>query len=364
MKISFRWFGTEDDSVTLDQIRQIPGCSGIMGTLPQYTAGEPWEEDAVRSLVKQVQDAGLKMEVIESVNVHESIKIGLPERDHYIETYIQTIRLLARYGIRVIVYNFMPVFDWLRTDLKHCLPDGSTVLYYDHEVLKGLTPRQIVANTAARSNGFSLPGWEPDRLAELDQILEQYESVGSEQLLANLGYFLRAVIPVCEEVGIRMALHPDDPAWPVFGIPRIAHTQAQLDAIMQLYDSPANGLCFCTGSFGSRAENNVIQALSSFLAQGRVVCAHVRNVRILGNKKFQEAAHLSACGNIDLYEVMRVLYDADFDGWIRPDHGRMIWGEQARPGYGLYDRAMGVTYLNGLWEAITKANIAENLEIV
>lgn len=356
MKMTFRWYGEGNDSVTLKQIRQIPGCSGLMGLLDQYAAGEVWPLAVIQDYVKHVNEAGLEVEVIESVNVHEDIKMGLPTRDNYIENYIQSIRNLAQCGIKVIVYNFMPVLDWLRTDLAREIEDGSNVLYYDDKELQGMTPTSLVEATAKQSAGFSLPGWEPERLKELGRVMEIYKSIDEEQLLANFKYFLDRIIPVCEEVGIQMAVHPDDPAWPIFGLPRIAHSRADFDRIISLVDSPANGICLCTGSLGSNPDNDLPEIIRHFCSLGRVPCAHVRNVKHLGPKKFREASHLSADGSLDMYEIMKAFYDQGFDGYIRPDHGRMIWDEQARPGYGLYDRALGLTYLNGLWEALQKNN--------
>ena len=355
MKMTFRWYGEGNDSVPLKYIRQIPNCSGIMGVLDQYAAGEVWPEEVIADYVKHVNSAGLEVEVIESVNVHEDIKLGLDTRDQYIENYNQTIRNLAKHGIKVIVYNFMPVFDWLRTDLNREIEeDGSTSLYYDEKELQGMTPQELVAKTAETSGGFTLPGWEPDRLAELDKVLIQYESVDAEQLLKNYKYFLEGIIPTCEEVGIRMAVHPDDPAWPIFGIPRIAHSQEQFDRIIELVDSPANSLCLCTGSLGSSPANDIPNIIRHFAAKDRIACAHVRNVKYLGERRFREASHLSADGDLDMFEIMLALYENDFQGYIRPDHGRMIWDEQARAGYGLYDRALGIAYLNGIWESLQK----------
>ncbi|NCC84507.1 MAG: mannonate dehydratase [Clostridia bacterium] len=360
MKMTFRWYGEGNDSVSLKQIKQIPGMTGLMGVLDQYAAGEVWPVEAIREYVDHVNKAGLEVEVIESVNVHEDIKMGLPTRDQYIENYKQTIRNLAECGIKVIVYNFMPVFDWLRTDLARENEDGSTALYYDEEEIKGMTPQDIVANTAAKSGGYKLPGWEPERLAELDRILELYKGIDAEQLLANYKYFLEGIIPTCEEVGVRMGVHPDDPAWPVFGIPRIAHSVAQFDRIVNLVDSPANGLCLCTGSLGSNPENDIPAAIRHFGSMDRIACMHVRNVKYMGNRRFREAAHLSSDGNLDLYEIIKAVYETAPDVYIRPDHGRMIWDEQARAGYGLYDRALGATYINGLWEAIAKNDGQKN----
>ncbi len=355
MQMTFRWFGETDDSVSLQQIRQIPNCKGIMGTI-NYEAGEIWDEDVIKTYVDHVHKAGLAVEVIESVNVHEDIKMGLPSRDRYIENYRQTIRNLAKYGVKVIVYNFMPVFDWLRTDLSHPAEDGSQVMYFDYKALQNMTPLDIVARTAEQSGGFSLPGWEPKRLKELARILDIYKDISEEKLRSNLGYFLRGIIPVCESVGVKMALHPDDPALPVFGIPRVARSKEDLDQIIRLVDSPANGICFCTGAFGSSPDNDVVNAIRYFGKKKRIPCAHVRNIRFLGDKRFCETSHFSEDGDFDMYAIMKALYESGFDGYIRPDHGRMIWGEKARPGYGLFDRALGLTYLNGIWESLQKGS--------
>ena len=357
MKMTFRWYGSKSDAITLKQIRQIPGCSGVMGVLDAKAAGEVWQEDEIRAYVEEIHAAGLECEVIESVNVHEDIKMGLPTRDRYIANYCQSIRNLAKYGVKVIVYNFMPVFDWLRTDLAREIPeDHSNSLYFDEKDLLGMTPLEIVRRTASGSNGFTLPGWEPARLAELETTLKRYASVTEDDLRANYKYFLDGIIPTCEEVGVTMAVHPDDPAWPIFGLPRIAHTQAQFDQIVALHDSPRNALCLCTGSLGSNPENDVPAAIRHFGQMGRIGCVHARNVKHLGYRHFREASHLSSDGDLDMYAVMKAVYDTCPDTYIRPDHGRMIWDEKGRPGYGLFDRALGIAYLNGLWEAIVKEN--------
>lgn len=355
MKMTFRWFGEGRDSVSLKQIKQIPGCTGLMGVLDQYAAGEEWPLEVIQDYVKHVHEAGLEAEVIESVNIHEDIKLGKPSRDRYIENYIKTIKSLAQCGVKVIVYNFMPVFDWLRTDLAHVIPeDGSNSLYFDEAELAGMTPIQIVENTAKSSNGFTLPGWEPERLAELQSVLEQYQSIDEDKLRENYKYFLDAIIPTCEEVGIVMACHPDDPAWPIFGLPRIAHSQADFDKIVKLHDSPSNTVCLCTGSLGSDPANDIPSIIRHFGKMNRIGCAHVRNIKFLGHHKFRESSHLSSDGSLDMYEIMKALYETCPDTYVRPDHGRMIWDEVGRPGYGLYDRALGIAYLNGLWEAIDK----------
>ena len=357
MKMTFRWYGKDSDKITLKQIKQIPNCTGLMGVLDYKAAGEVWTEEEIKDYMDYVHAAGLECEVIESVNVHEDIKLGLPTRDQYIENYKITIRNLAKYGVKVIVYNFMPVLDWLRTDLAREIPeDGSNSLYFDEAELGQMTPLEIVKNTAENSNGFTLPGWEPERLADLEKTLELYKNVDEEKLLENYKYFLDAIIPVCEEVGVRMACHPDDPAWPIFGLPRIAHDQAGYDKIIKLHDSPCNTVCLCTGSLGSNPENDIPAIIRYFGEMDRIGAMHVRNVKYLGYHKFREASHLSKDGDLDMYAIMEAIYETCPDTYVRPDHGRMIWDEVGRPGYGLYDRALGIAYLNGLWEAIEKTH--------
>lgn len=355
MKMTFRWYGSDSDSVTLSQIRQIPGVTGLMGVLNHKAAGEVWDEDEIDAYMGQVHAAGLECEVIESVNVHEDIKMGLPTRDRYIENYCATIRNLAKHGVKVIVYNFMPVFDWLRTELAREIPeDGSNSLYFDEAELKNLGPLDIVKNTIENANGFSLPGWEPERLMELEATLARYDSLSPDDLLANFQYFLEGIMPACEKWGVVMACHPDDPAWPIFGLPRIACNREGLDKILRLHDSPCNRLCLCTGSLGSDPANDIPAMIRYFGKMGRIGCLHVRNVMHLGYHRFREAAHLSSAGDLDMYEIIKAVHDSCPDTYIRPDHGRMIWGEVGRPGYGLYDRALGAAYLNGLWEAVSK----------
>ncbi len=357
MKMTFRWYGEGRDSVSLKQIKQIPGMSGLMGVLDDKAAGEVWSYEECKAYVEHVNAAGLECEVIESVNVHEDIKMGLDTRDKYIANYCESIRNLAKVGVKVIIYNFMPVLDWLRTDLAREIPeDGSNSLYYDEAELGELTPMQIVENTAKNSNGFSLPGWEPERLAELEKTLEVYKGISVEDMLVNFKYFLQGIIPTCEEVGIVMACHPDDPAWPIFGLPRMAHNKEGYDKIIELVDSPSNTVCLCTGSLGSEPKNDIPEIIRHFGGKNRIGAMHVRNVKYLGYRKFREASHLSSDGDLDMYAIMKAIYDTCPNTYIRPDHGRVIWDEVCRPGYGLYDRALGATYLNGLWEAIAKAD--------
>jgi len=356
MKMTFRWFGRNSDTVTLKQIKQVPGTTGIMGFLDYKKAGEVWTKDEIREYIDEVHAAGLECEVIESVNVHEDIKLGVPPRDVHIKNYIETIKNLAAYGVKVIVYNFMPVFDWLRTDLARVIDeDGSNSLYFNEKDLGEMGPLEIVAKTARDAGGFSLPGWEPERLAELEKTLELYKGVSNDDLLQNYKYFIDAVAPVCEEVGVKMACHPDDPAWPIFGLPRIAHTLEGFKKIIALNDSPTHSLCLCTGSLASNEGNDVPAIIRYFGEKGRVAAIHIRNIKHLGYRHFRESSHLSSDGDLDMYEVVKAMSETCPDIYVRPDHGRMIWDEVGRPGYGLYDRALGAAYLNGLWEAVRKS---------
>lgn len=353
MQMTLRWFGDKFDSVKLWQIRQIPGVTGVITTLYDIPAGDVWPIERIKALQKEVEDAGLEIAGIESVNIHDAIKIGNSERERYIENYITTLDNLGKCGIKLVCYNFMPVFDWTRTDLAKMRPDGSTVLAYDQKVVDSIDPQKFFNQTNDSSNGFVMPGWEPERLSKVKELFEAYKDVDEETLFNNLVYFLKAIQPVCEKWGIKMAIHPDDPAWPVFGLPRIITSKEKILKVMKAVDAPFNGLTFCAGSFGSNPSNDlpgIIRALP-----GRVHFAHVRNLHHFAPGLFEEAAHLSSDGSFDLYEIVRALYETGFDGPIRPDHGRAIWGEVSMPGYGLYDRALGAQYILGLWEAIDKS---------
>ena len=361
MEMTFRWYGADAEKISLEQIRQIPGVEGVVGCLMDIPVGEVWPEERIGELVGQVERAGLTLKVIESVNIHDDIKVGLPSRDRYIENYKQTIRNLAKYGIKVICYNFMPVFDWVKSDLNYELEDGSHTLCFKKEQIPD-DPNELLELYSSGTNGFMLPGWEPERLAHVKNLFEIYADVDEEKLRENLVYFLKAIMPTCEECDVKMAIHPDDPPYSMFGLPRIIKNREDLDWLCNAVDTPYNGITLCTGSIAEDPANDVYEILSEFTRRGRIHFAHVRNIRFLhpevpGNKDFYEAAHLSGAGSLDMYRIVAALHDNGFDGFIRPDHGRMIWGEEGRPGYGLFDRALGVTYINGLWEAMEKRNV-------
>lgn len=351
--MGFRWYG-DNDPITLQNIRQIPGTTQVVGALFDVPVGEVWPKEKIKHLKDEVEAAGLKLEVIESVNIHDDIKIGLPTRDQYIDNYKQTIRNLAEFGIKVICYNFMPIFDWLRTDLHYQLADGSNDMAFEQAKLAA-DPQEIIDSTRDGSRGYVLPGWEPERLATIEKLFKDYKAVDEAKLRENMKYFLDAIIPTCEEVGIRMAMHPDDPPRPLFGLPRVYKNAEDMRIIEAMHESPYNGFCICTGSLGENPKNDVPAIIREFVKKDRAPFIHARNIKFMNAQgDFHESAHLSSEGSLDMYEIMKALYDTGFDGYIRPDHGRNIWGEDGVPGYGLYDRALGITYLNGLWEALEK----------
>ena len=352
MKMTLRWFGEGNDSVELWKIRQIPGVTGVITTLYNIPVGEAWTYEDIMEMKNKVEASGLKVEGIESVNIHDSIKIGLPDRDKYIENYITTLENLAKADIKLVCYNFMPVLDWTRSELAKKRDDGSTVLSYDQDKIDEINPDEMFKQIDSNSQGFVMPGWEPERLAHVKELFEAYKDVGEQNLFDNLVYFLKKIQPVCEKHDIMMAIHPDDPAGPVFNLPRIINNKENILKLLNAVDSKFNGLTLCTGSLGSNPDNDICDIIKA--TKGRVHFAHIRNLRHHSPGKFEEAAHLSRDGSMDMYKIMKTLYETGFDGPIRPDHGRMIWGEVAMPGYGLYDRALGATYLNGLLEAIEK----------
>lgn len=352
MEMTMRWYGKNHDTVTLEQIKQSCYVTGIITTLYDKLPGEVWTLDEIQAMKKEVEDAGLHLAGIESVNVSDAIKTGAPERDKDIAAYIETLENLGKADIHMVCYNFMPVFDWTRTDLARVRPDGATVLAYNQEIVDKIDPKNMRESMEKMSNGFVMPGWEPERLAKLEELFEAYKDVDAEKLFNNLVYFLEAIGEVCEKYDIKMGIHPDDPAWPIFGLPRIVTNKEDIVKLLKAVDKPYNGITLCTGSLGSNPKNDIVGIIEA--AKGRIPFAHVRNLKYNFEGDFEEAAHLSADGSMDMYAIMKALYDTGFDAVIRPDHGRMVWNEVAMPGYGLYDRAMGACYLEGLWEAIKK----------
>jgi len=345
--MTFRWFGPKD-AVTLPHIRQIPGVRGIVSALHDVSPGETWTKESLERHTERIDAAGLRFAVVESVPVHEDIKLGAPSRDRLIENYCESVRHIGEVGIPVLCYNFMPVFDWMRTTLAMRLEDGSTTLAYDHRDLEQFDLSRGMGGLPAWASAYGGP--------ELTALLAAYRAIDAERLWENLSYFLERVVPVADAARVKLAIHPDDPPWSIFGLPRIITDDAALQRLIRLVDSDANGVTFCTGSLGAAATNDLpamIRALGS-----RVHFAHCRNVLVTGDRRFHETPHPSRFGSVDMLRVMQALRDVGFAGPMRPDHGRMIWGELGRPGYGLHDRALGAMYLQGLWEAVAAGDRA------
>ena len=340
----FRWFG-KDDPVSLKYIKQIPGVRDVVGSLFELPVGEVWTINAIKDLKDTIESAGLKLSVIESIPIHEEIKLGSGNRDNWIENYCESIRNMGFLGVTVLCYNFMPVFDWVRTDLEHQLEDGATALEFDEDKLSDFDFSEGTPD---------MPAWVKYSAEELQELLKAYQAMSAEQLWDNLEYFLKKVVPVAEEVGVRMAIHPDDPPWSVFGLPRIITGIESLQRLVNTVDSPSNGITLCTGSLGANPHIDMVEAADVFGKQGRINFVHLRNVQHDTEKRFHESPHPSEFGELDMYAIMKKLHEHQYLGPMRPDHGRMIWGETGTPGYGLYDRALGLMYLQGLWEAISK----------
>ena len=277
MDMTLRWFGEGVDSVSLEQIRQIPGVKDVITTLYDIPAGEVWPMERILQMKEQVEASGLKVLGIESVNIHDAIKVGTPDREQYIANYITTLERLGQAGIQVVCYNFMPVFDWTRSDLAKERPDGSTVLAYNQKEIDKINPENMFQSMGEKSNGFELPGWEPERMARIKELFDMYKDVDEDRLFDNLVYFLKAIQPVCEKYDIKMAIHPDDPAWPVFGLARIITGKERLLKLMKAVDADFNGVTLCTGSLGSNPENDIPDIIRSL--KGRIPFAHVRNLQ-------------------------------------------------------------------------------------
>lgn len=349
--MTFRWYGVGNDDITLDKIKQIPGVEGVVWALHDIPAGVEWPMERIEEVKTQADEFGFNIDVVESVNVHEDIKLGLESRDKYIENYKKTIEKLSKVGVKVICYNFMPVFDWTRTDLYKKMADGSNALFFEKSKIEDIDPKELIRKLA-KDVTVTMPGWEPERLERIEQLFEAYKGFTAENLWANLKYFLEEIIPVAEKYDIKMAIHPDDPAFPIFGLPRIIINKENIRRFLSLVDSPYNGLTLCSGSLGSVLSNDIPSIIREF--HDRIHFAHIRNVKVYENGDFIESSHRACDGSVDIVEVMKAYHENGFTGYVRPDHGRHLWGEEktCRPGYGLYDRALGIMYLLGIWDTL------------
>ncbi|WP_249976461.1 mannonate dehydratase [Vreelandella olivaria] len=387
MEHTWRWFGPQD-AIQLREVRQA-GATGIVTALHDIPNDQVWPVEAIRERQQLIEAAGLSWSVVESVPVHESIKKGLPERDALIETYCQTLRNLAACGIDTVCYNFMPVLDWTRTDLTYELPDGALALRFDQVAFAAFdlyllhrpgaeqeysdeekaqaarhlerlddAGREKLVNTLIAG----LPGAEEHyTLEQFRSVLAGYAKIDAEQLRENLGYFLRAVVPVAEKVGIRMAIHPDDPPRPLLGLPRVVSCVDDIEWILSTIPSEANGITFCTGSYGVLKENELVSMARRFAKH--IHFAHLRATQreVEDERSFHEAPHLE--GNVDMVGVIHALVDEErrreVEGGrrlpLRPDHGHHILDDQQRntaPGYPLYGRLRGLAELRGVELAV------------
>ena len=341
MKMTFRWYG-ESDCIPLSYIRQIPNMSGVVTAVYDVPVGEVWPYEKIARLKELCEQADLEMEVIESVPVHEDIKLGKPSRDRLIANYAETIRNLGKFGVKCICYNFMPVFDWFRTDLHYVQKNGAVCLAYKEADFQKLDKHDL-----------RLPGWDESYTPEeLGGLLKEYENISHEQLFENLVYFLNGIMPACDETGINMAIHPDDPPWDIFGLPRIVTGAESYEKMINAVPNIHNGFTFCTGSLGAGRFNDLPKMAEQYAK--RIHFAHLRQLKFVNETDFYENGHQTQDGNVDIYAIVKALEENGFTGYVRPDHGRNIWGEEGKPGYGLYDRALGAAYLSGLFEAVRK----------
>ena len=390
LKQTFRWFGP-DDEVTLGDIRQT-GASGIVTALHHIPCGEEWTSPEIAKRQNIIQAAGLDWSVVESVNIHETIKTGEPDRNYYIEKYALTLKNLAREGLKTVCYNFMPVLDWTRTHLDFRLPNHASALRYDASALAAF--ELYILERASAFNEYTperqkaakvyldklsademklvtnvimagLPGTDKVfTLKEFREHLKSYAEVDAAKLKQNLAYFLRAIIPVAEEAGIKMCIHPDDPPFPILGLPRVVSDENDLKDIVSYAPSPSNGITLCTGSLGARADNDIPGIVERL--GGHIHFLHLRNVQREADGSFYEAEHLN--GSTNMYSVMKnVILEQqkrvktgrnDIAIPMRPDHGHKILDDFKRntyTGYSIIGRLKGLAELRGLEMGIKKS---------
>jgi mannonate dehydratase len=390
MKETWRWFGP-DDPVPLDHIKQA-GATGIVTALHHLYRGEPWPLEEVLRRRDEILAAGFVWSVVESIPVHNSIKLRSGPYAHFTGAWKDTLAAVAKAGVEVVCYNFMPVVDWTRTDLKYRLPTTGYALRfdpvdfaaYDLFILERKSAEADYSEdqtrvARARFNSMSqawrheleqtiiagLPGAEASYSREtIRELIAEYKGMTAAELRTNLIAFLREVIPIAQQFGIRLAIHPDDPPWPLFGLPRVVSTAADVRAILAACDTLVNGLTFCVGSFGARADNDLLAMVREFGA--RIHFAHLRQVTREPDGSFHEAEHLA--GSSDMVGVIRALMEEeahrrhverpDHEIPMRPDHGHLLAddiGKKVNPGYSLVGRLKGLAELRGVMQGLKHA---------
>lgn len=394
MEKTWRWFG-KNDKITLAMLKQI-GVEGIVTALHDVPLGEVWTREKIRDLKDYIESHGLRWSVVESLPVTETIKYGGPDRDEQIEIYKESMRNLAAEGIYTICYNFMPVLDWARTDLTHPNEDGTSNLYFSFAQFAYFDIHILKREGAEEDwRNFKIEGVERDILAEVDEIkanmteeddrrlieniviktqgfvsgnfkegekhpvelfrrlLALYKDIDTDKLRENMKYFLSAIMPVCEETGINMCVHPDDPPYPILGLPRIVTCDADIDWFLHAVDNPHNGLTFCAGSLSAGAHNDV-QSLARKYAD-RTHFVHLRSCHIYPNGDFTEASHLG--GRADIVELARIFESVNPNLPMRVDHGMTMLGDEERgynAGYSFLGRMYALAQVEGVLRAINE----------
>ena len=388
---TWRWFGKKD-SITLEMLRQI-GVEGIVTALYDVPPGEVWSVEAIKDLKSTIEQSGLFWSVAESLPVAEEIKCGDDNRDQLIENYKISLTNLGKAGVKTICYNFMPAIDWVRTDLQHLLPDGSTTLYFDRirfayfdcrilkreraetdytaeelekidrleSVITEAEKAELIDTIIVRTQGFihrRMQGTVTDPVVEFRKLQHKYKGIDRDQLRENLRYFLQKVTPVAEAHGMMLCIHPDDPPFAVFGLPRIVTCEEDIDWILQSVASPANGLTLCAGSLSAGKHNNVPGLAANF--SERIGFAHLRSTLLLPDGNFMEASHLE--GNGKLIDVIRILEKTNPAIPMRVDHGKELPGDREmphNPGYSFYGRMFALAQVEGML-AVVRKKITEN----
>ena len=386
MEKTWRWFG-KNDVITLDMLRQI-GVEGIVTSLHDIKNGDSWSSENILEIKNYIESHGLRWSVVESLPVSESIKYGGTDRDILIKNYKTSLENLSKAGIKTVCYNFMPVIDWIRTDLNYKLPDGTITLFFDKirfayfdcfilkrhgaekdytqeemqqvlELDKTITAEEkneLIQTIIVKTQGFVNENFKNNANEPVElfrKLLALYDGIDKNQLRANLKYFLEQVIPVAEKWGVNLCIHPDDPPFSVLGLPRIVTCEEDISWFLNAVDSPNNGLTFCAGSLSAGTHNNVTDLALKFASRTHFV--HLRSTELLDNGNFREASHLS--GNADLVELVRIFTKENRNLPMRVDHGKLMLDDdntKHNPGYSFYGRMYALAQVSGIMAAVNK----------